>query len=111
MYKILLVDDNSVHLQSLLSYIEPEKFNISGIKISQSSYEAIEICREFKPDVIITDISMPEMDGITLTKEIRKLNIDAQFIYISCYDDVAYFKSAIENEVLAYLMKPIVPKS
>lgn len=110
MYKILLVDDNAVHLQSLLSYIEPEKFNISGIKISQSSYEAIEICREFKPDVIITDISMPEMDGITLTKEIRKLKIDAQFIYISCYDDVAYFKSAIENEVLAYLMKPIIPE-
>lgn len=110
MYKILLVDDNSVHLQSLLSYIEPEKFNISGIKISQNSFEAIEICREFKPDVIITDISMPEMDGIELTKEIRKLNIDAQFIYISCYDDVAYFKSAIENEVLAYLMKPIIPE-
>lgn len=110
MYKILLVDDNAMHLQSLLSYIEPEKFNISGIKISQSSYEALEICKEYKPDVIITDISMPEMDGITMTKEIKKLGIDAQFIYISCYDDVAYFKSAIENEVLAYLMKPIIPE-
>lgn len=110
MYKILLVDDNAMHLQSLLSYIEPEKFNISGIKISQSSCEAVEICKEYKPDVIITDISMPEMDGITMTKEIKKLGIDAQFIYISCYDDVTYFKSAIENEVLAYLMKPIIPE-
>ena len=110
MYKILLVDDNAMHLQSLLSYIEPEKFNISGIKISQSSREAVEICKDYKPDVVITDISMPEMNGIEMTREIRKLGIETQFIYISCYDDVAYFKSAIENEVLAYLMKPIIPE-
>ena len=110
MYKILLVDDNYVHLQSLLSYIEPEEFNISGIKISQSGPEALEICKEFKPDVVITDISMPELDGIELTSEIRKMGIDAQFIYISCYDDVEYFRRAIDNEVLAYLMKPIIPE-
>ncbi len=110
MYKILLVDDNYVHLQSLLSYIEPEEFNISGIKISQSGYEALEICKEFKPDVVITDISMPELDGMELTRKIRDMGIDAQFIYISCYDDVEYFRRAIDNEVLAYLMKPIVPE-
>ena len=110
MYKILLVDDNYVHLQSLLSYIEPEEFNISGIKISQSGQEALEICKEFRPDIVITDICMPEMDGITLTREIRNLGINAQFIYISCYDDVSYFKSAIDNDVLAYLMKPIIPQ-
>lgn len=110
MYKILLVDDNYVHLQSLLSYIEPEEFNISGIKISQSGYEALEICKEFKPDVVITDISMPELDGMELTKQIREMGLDPQFIYISCYDDVEYFKHAIDNEVLAYLMKPIIPE-
>ncbi|MBE7019156.1 MAG: response regulator [Ruminococcaceae bacterium] len=110
MYKILLVDDNYVHLQSLLSYIEPEEFNISGIKISQSGYEALEICKEFKPDVVITDISMPEINGMELTKQIRAMGIDPQFIYISCYDDVEYFRCAIENEVLAYLMKPIIPE-
>lgn len=110
MYRILLVDDNYVHLQSLLSYIEPEEFNISGIKICQRGQEALEICRDFKPHVVITDISMPEMDGIELTEKIRKTGLEAQFIYISCYDDVAYFKSAIEHEVLAYLMKPIIPE-
>ncbi|MBO5408793.1 MAG: response regulator [Clostridia bacterium] len=110
MYRILLVDDNYIHLQSLLSYIEPEEFNISGIKICQSGHEALEICREFKPHVVITDISMPEMDGMELTQKIRKIEPDTQFIYISCYDDVSYFKNAIENEVLAYLMKPIIPE-
>jgi len=109
MYKILLVDDNYVHLQSLLSYIEPEEFNISGIKISQSGYEALEICKEFRPDVVITDISMPEIDGMELTEKIRDMGIDPQFIYISCYDDVEYFRRAIDNGVLAYLMKPIMP--
>ena len=110
MYKILLVDDNYVHLQSLLSYIEPEEFNISGIKISQSGYEALEICKEFKPDIVITDISMPEIDGMELTEKIRDMGIDPQFIYISCYDDVEYFRRAIDNGVLAYLMKPIIPE-
>ncbi len=110
MYKLLLVDDNSIHLQSLLSYIEPEEFNISGIKIARDGYEAIEIAREFTPNVVITDISMPGIDGISLVKTIRKMNGNAQFIFISCYDDIAYFKSAIENNVLAYLMKPIIPR-
>ncbi len=109
MYKILLVDDNYVQLQSLLSYIDPKEFNISGIKITQSSLEAIEICRHFKPDIVITDIAMPEMYGTELTQKIKEICSNAQFIYISCYDDVSYFKSAIENEVLAYLIKPIIP--
>ena len=105
----MLIDDNYVQLQSLLSYIDTASCDISEIKYSQSSYEAIQICREFKPDIIITDIAMPEMNGIELTEQIRELGINSQFIYISCYDDVDYFKSAIENEVVAYLIKPIIP--
>lgn len=109
MYKLMLIDDNYIQIQSLLNYIDKDAFNISEIRYSQNSLEAIEICCEFKPDIIITDISMPEMNGIELTKKLKSLNINAQFIYISCYDDVEYFKSAIDNEVIDYLMKPIIP--
>jgi two-component system response regulator YesN len=111
MYKLLIIDDNYMQIQSLLTFLDWPKFGVTEIKLAQDGRKGLDIFRDFSPDIVITDIVMPEMDGIELTKQIRRIKTDTKFIYISCYEKFDYMKEAMENEVVSYLLKPIDPKA
>lgn len=69
--------------------------------------ELIEICREQKPDLIITDIQMPEMDGLDAVAQLARERA-IPVILVSAYHDEAYIEKARQNHILAYLIKPII---
>lgn len=107
MYKLLIVDDNNIQLKTLIYYINKSKFNISEIKYAYNGLEGYNISKEYRPDIIIADIAMPEMDGIEMTKKIQSEGLSPQFIYMSCYDDFSYMQSALQNNAVSYLLKPL----
>ncbi|KQX45729.1 response regulator transcription factor [Paenibacillus sp. Root444D2] len=105
---ILLVEDEAVIRQGITQLIEqmPDDFRI--VKSAANAKEALHyMLHEEPPDCIITDIRMPEMDGLTLTARIREMHADIPIIIVSGYSDFEYAQQAIRYRVCDYLLKPI----
>lgn len=69
--------------------------------------EGLTLIRELKPDLVIMDIQMPDMDGLTMLEEVRKLGIGCRVVVLTAYSDFNYAKRAIELGIENYLLKPI----
>ena len=76
----------------------------------KNGLEASELIISQNPDIIITDIKMPVMDGIALIKELKENNIDKKVIVISGYDDYNYLRQALTYGSVDYICKPVDPK-
>ncbi len=77
------------------------------VYLARSGVEAYELFLQKKPDLIITDIKMPAMDGIELSHRIRKKDAKAQILIISAHTEVDYMLDAIELSLVRYIVKPI----
>jgi len=105
-YTIVLVDDEDEVRGRIASKIQgQEAFEVIGS--ASNGYDALDLLEEQTPDVVITDIKMPFVDGIELTRIIRKSYPTVKVAIISGYDDYTYLKEAINLDVVAYLSKPI----
>lgn len=107
MYKLLLVDDESEIREGLQEVIPFEQLGFQVAGEAANGVEALLLCESLQPDLIITDIRMPLMDGLTLCQRARQTVPAAQFIILSGYDDFEYARQAIENKAMGYLLKPI----
>ena len=107
MYKVFLVEDEVVVREGLRSNIDWEKYGFTYIGDAADGEMALPLIREIKPDVLITDIRMPFMDGLTLSAFVRKELPNTKIAIISGYDDFAYAQQAIHIGVEQYLLKPI----
>lgn len=76
------------------------------VAAAENGRQLVELFREHRPDMVVTDIKMPEMDGLTAATEIRKIQ-PAPVILVSAYHDPDLVERALEDHVLAYLVKPI----
>jgi len=105
-YTILLVDDEEEVRKRIISKIHPESgFEVIGQ--AANGYDAIDLIEKLKPDVVITDIRMPFVNGMELAKIISKEHPKTKVAFISGYDEFEYAKEAIELNVVSYLSKPI----
>lgn len=104
---ILIVDDEASIRNGLSNVIPWEELNIKVLSTAQNGLEALELIEKYRPNIVLTDIRMPECDGLTLIQRVRELKIDTKFIIISGYDDFTYAQSAIRYGVKSYLLKPI----
>lgn len=107
MYKLILVDDESEICQGLREIVPFESLGFTVVGEAGNGVEALQLCETMEPDLIITDIRMPLMDGLTLCRHVRAILPTAQFIILSGYDDFEYARQAIEVKTMGYLLKPI----
>lgn len=111
MYKILLVDDEEFVLNGMTKLLRtlPESYDlpISEIRTAQNGLEALDIMDSYVPNVIFTDIKMPEMDGIELIERMTAKSADCKIVILSGYDNFEYAQKAIANNIRAYLLKPV----
>ncbi len=110
MYKLLLVDDEPMMREGISRFIanHPIGFTVAGE--AASGQEALELLPELLPDVIITDICMPLLNGIELIEQAQMINPDVKVIIISGYDDFEYAQKALRLGVFDYILKPMVPE-
>jgi two-component system response regulator YesN len=107
MYKLLLVDDESDIRDGLREVIRFEDHGFTVVGEAANGLEALQAAQKLRPDLIITDIRMPLMDGLTLCRRVQKELPTTRFIILSGYDDFEYARQAIAINCLGYLLKPI----
>jgi len=83
------------------------KMMFKKVYVADNGDDAYEMYLKYMPDLVITDIKMPGLDGIELAKEIRKVSSSTQIIIISAYTDVDYMLSAVELSLIRYIVKPL----
>ena len=107
LYRAILCDDNEIILEGLRTQVQWNALGIDLCATAANGQEALELVKEFKPDILITDIKMPYIDGLELSKRAQQLNPQIVILIISAYDDFEYARSAIHLGALDYILKPI----
>jgi len=104
---VLLVDDEQEVINLVIRKIDWESLGFQVIGYAQNGEEAIELAELETPDVVVTDIKMPFMDGLTLSRKLKKKYEDIKIIIFSGFDEFEYAREAIKIEVEEYILKPI----
>ncbi len=107
MLKVFLVEDETVIREGLKSNIPWEEYGYRFVGEAADGEIALPLIRKLKPDVLITDIKMPFMDGLSLSRIVSSEFPKMKIIIISGYDDFEYARQAIGVGVEQYLLKPI----
>lgn len=105
MIKTVIVDDDIEMLQGLANIINWEDYGFTIVGKAKNGFEALNIVSESMPDVIITDITMPVMDGLELIREAKKFKPNIKSVIISCHEEFNYAREAIRLEAGEYIIK------
>jgi two-component system, response regulator YesN len=108
--KLAIVDDERLIRTSIKKHIPFDELSLQLCFEASDGLEALELCKQFKPDILITDIRMPGLNGIELIQELNAILPDTGIIIISGYSDFEYAKSAMKYGVSDYLIKPVNQK-
>ncbi len=103
-FSVLYAEDEAGVRQNISEMLE---LFFKNVYLAKNGIEAYELFLEKKPDLIITDIKMPHLDGIELSKKIRKKDSKAQILIISAHTEVDYMLAAVELSLVRYIIKPI----
>ena len=108
MYKIMIVDDEPFIIEGLKALIDWEHYGFQVCSEAGNGMEALENARRLNIDLVITDIRMPEMDGLKLIQRcIEELKDTCKFIVISGFNDFEYARKALSLSVESYILKPV----
>ena len=105
--RLLIAEDELWIRKWLVSSSDWASYGISEVYEAEDGGEALEIALEKKPDIVITDIRMPELSGIDLMKKLNENSIFSKMIVVSGYDDFEYAQGALRMGAINYLLKPV----
>lgn len=106
--KVLIVEDDSFSLKYFETLISIEGYDC---RIAENGKIGLEVFKEFKPDIVLSDIQMPEMDGLEMLAAIRRLHTDAIVIMATAFNSEEYAIKALKLGANDYLKKPVTPDS
>lgn len=107
MYKMLIADDERIVRESVSELIDWKSMEIQIVGCCKNGLEALDVIMDTAPDIVMTDIKMPGMDGLELIGKIRQIDQRIQFIILSGYQEFEFAKQAMQFGVRHYLLKPI----
>lgn len=107
MYKLLLVDDEMEVRSGILKKIKWEDLGFEIAGEAENGREALELAKKTLPDIVLTDIKMPFMNGLELAEELKSALPTAKVIILTGFDDFEFARKAIRLNVIEYALKPV----
>ena len=107
MYKLLIVDDEPMIVEGLKAYILAAGYPFGAVDTAPGGREALSLMEKQLPDLLITDIRMPHLDGIGLLSAVRERKWATKVIVLSGYNDFEYVRSMAVLGIENYLLKPV----
>lgn len=109
MHNLVIADDESIVRRSLRKNIKWAKYGFKVVADAQNGQEALQAVETHRPELLITDIKMPDLTGIEVLIRAKKLHPQLQVVMLSAYDSFAYAADALMYGAQAYLLKPVDP--
>lgn len=110
MHKLIIVDDEEEVRKGIIQKIEWNRFNFEITGEAENGREALDLIEENVPDVVITDITMPLMDGLELASFLKENYPTVKTVILTGFDDFKFAQQAIKYGVADYILKPVMPK-
>ena len=107
MYTILIVEDEYLLRSELSLCVDWERLGFGPPLLAENGEEGLAMALSHRPDMILTDIRMPRMDGLTMLRTLREKHASCVSVVLSAYDDFSYAVEAMRYGVMDYLLKPI----
>lgn len=107
--RIVIADDEPITRMDLKEFLEERGYSVLGE--ATGGFDAIEMCKKIKPDLVLMDIKMPLLDGLSAARILQQEQIGATIVLLTAYSEREFIDSAKEIGVSGYLVKPIDEKS
>jgi len=104
---LLIVDDEELTRSGIITSIDWETLGITDLLQAEDGLQGLETALSHHPDIILSDVQMPRMDGITMLRNIEKELPDTSVIFMSGYSEKQYLKAAIQLKAVSYIDKPV----
>lgn len=108
MYRMIIVDDKPSDIRGIKKILDWNALGIEIVGECLNGKIAIEKIKELKPDIVLTDILMPLINGIKLAEKIREMFPSIKIIFTSCYSEFDYAKAGLDMGISGYVLKPII---
>lgn len=108
MIKLVIADDEKLIREVLHQFIDWKELGINVVAVCRDGMETFQAIKEYKPDIVLTDIKMPQMSGLELAEFFAKReDYTIEFLFLTAYEEFDFALAAIENNVHHYLIKPL----
>lgn len=105
--RVLVVDDEIYTREGILESVDWEALGVDDVMDADDGLTALSIVEWFCPDIVISDVKMPQMDGITFARQFLEAHPDCKIIFMSAYLEIRYYQQAIKLSAVDYVEKPL----
>lgn len=103
--KVVIADDEAITRADLKERLQAKGYDVTGE--AADGFDAIELCKRYQPDMVLLDIKMPMLDGLSAAKVIHQQKLCSCIVMMTAYSDSSFVKKAGELGVMGYVVKPV----
>ena len=107
---LLIVEDERMTREGLIESIDWAQVGVTKVFSAENGEAGLFMAKRVLPEIVLTDIRMPRMDGITMAGRIREILPECRIVFLSAYSEIDYYKAAIDLKAIRYLDKPVDPE-
>lgn len=107
---VLIVDDESYVREGIARRLNWQEMGFDHVYTASQADEALELARSVQPDLVISDVRMPQMNGLNMFGQMMNILPHVKVIFISAYSEIEYYRAAMKMKAVSFVEKPVIPE-